>query len=1166
MKNDDGGVNFTVNMPHQGGWVVYINGIEVPVVGVETDFGVWQIPTASIKMIPHISLQRIGFEDRLQVAVFYLDEFFDPNHPAFCLLGEYETVGWSYQNTATGRFLSLDCRGHLQIFEQLRIYYMSSLNDMAVALAPQGATMADQIVDVQVMYPLSLFLEGLLKVPGEKLNNTNFIKTPFQFVNNVLKALTYPVSPTEIAAAGQIPPNAAAAPGRNFFGRWMNLTDFPRRWFGLPLIDDNEWKETGGCFPLIKAVAATEILDTIKQQIGASVGHAGTIWELLQRVLGTMFMEINPIPAPPIAMLQKGTSVPTSAFTARGTKDTNVYGAILSHMLKPQCIFGIPPACNIIFPSMVKSFSFSENFMQQPTRLYLGEQYMTSVLSAGANSDMKTLAQELNVTGYPEIVSKRMEMYIGDPKQNTRNFLLFPEEVYKGPVSKHMNAPPWLFALQKIAEKQGNPADWATGVGAQTYSYRPKKAVITDDISKILGTADNREINIKNPTQGNQVAINHGYKWYDVKEKTFLNNIARSADRMNDKTQADASLVAAGLTKYYAMVEKYCKQYNVPLEYAGATITAESGWKASATSSTGAMGLMQIQPGTFAQLYNAARLSNPALPPTADGYDPETNLMCGIRYLADNLAEFKVTAAQCTIDQVSPTRVEPSMLQVVVMGFALGGVGSTKLLSELLAYKAAKANNQQSVRNSKGQLITFQREKWTDEDAWRNPDESDFFESKSWCIRTNQEPYVNKTCPIPYWRFYSARLHWCWAVFQEGFKQYKNKGVPAPAVSPTAPGADPFLPTSKTQPMTVHDTQVAQATATPAVGLAAVGGTIDVSNINLAPSSPAVSALFKLYAKYEYFRARYEPRTANVALAFNPFIVPGFSAIVFDDMSAGFHILGYVTSVKHSLSAESGGSNMSTYVTLTYLRTLPEYIGLIAAGDADVGMSDGTKTPNNECAPSEPIADVRALFQDSLAAENFFQKTLYPSTKMSHPLVFRYKLMLDYYNADGEELNIDKIKTMWKVEDGLEARPNAKHRDFFRSYDAAMSYAARPATTLTQYIELWHGKPMKECLQDRSRVAAAKYNFAAQHRAANDKRGNNAVYYARIYSLTQGPGDPNGAIIQGITNVGADGGPVASGYWSIINRDSGVAQTRRNWDEMLIRYRTIVRENQLIKG
>jgi hypothetical protein len=220
----------------------------------------------------------------------------------------------------------------------------------------------------------------------------------------------------------------------------------------------------------------------------------------------------------------------------------------------------------------------------------------------------------------------------------------------------------------------------------------------------------------------------------------------------------------------------------------------------------------------------------------------------------------------------------------------------------------------------------------------------------------------------------------------------------------------------------------------------------------------------------------------------------------------------------------------------------------------------------NECAPSEPIADVRALFQDALAAENFFQKTLYPSTKMSHPLIFRYKQMLDYFNADGDEIDIEKIKSMWKVEDGLEARPNAKHRDFFRSYDAAMTYAARPATTLTQYVELWHGKPMQECLKDRSRVAAAKYNFAAQHRAANDKRGNNAVYYARIYSLTQGPGDPNGAIIQGITNVGADGGPVAGGYWSIVNRDSGVAQTRRNWDEMLIRYRTIVRENQLIKG
>ncbi|RKY26698.1 MAG: hypothetical protein DRP83_03705, partial [Planctomycetota bacterium] len=59
--------DYTVNMPREAAWIVYINGLEIPVMGVDVTYGVWQIPTAAIRMVPHPMLQRLGAEDRLHV-------------------------------------------------------------------------------------------------------------------------------------------------------------------------------------------------------------------------------------------------------------------------------------------------------------------------------------------------------------------------------------------------------------------------------------------------------------------------------------------------------------------------------------------------------------------------------------------------------------------------------------------------------------------------------------------------------------------------------------------------------------------------------------------------------------------------------------------------------------------------------------------------------------------------------------------------------------------------------------------------------------------------------------------------------------------------------------------------------------------------------------------
>ena len=124
--------SYTLNTFKNAYWLVYINGLEVPVIGVNTSFEVWKFPTAIIEMVPHPYLQRLGNEDRIQVAVFFLDVFSNAKDPTFRLLGEFEVVGWGYSTSGLGRSLQLNCVSHLQIFAQLYFFYMSSVDDIII--------------------------------------------------------------------------------------------------------------------------------------------------------------------------------------------------------------------------------------------------------------------------------------------------------------------------------------------------------------------------------------------------------------------------------------------------------------------------------------------------------------------------------------------------------------------------------------------------------------------------------------------------------------------------------------------------------------------------------------------------------------------------------------------------------------------------------------------------------------------------------------------------------------------------------------------------------------------------------------------------------------------------------------------------------------------------
>jgi soluble lytic murein transglycosylase-like protein len=86
--------------------------------------------------------------------------------------------------------------------------------------------------------------------------------------------------------------------------------------------------------------------------------------------------------------------------------------------------------------------------------------------------------------------------------------------------------------------------------------------------------------------------------------------------------------VAAGATRYEALVQDYATRESLRPELVRAVIQVESGYNARATSPVGAMGLMQLMPQTARELG------------VRDPYDPAENIRGGTRYLRQLLNKY----------------------------------------------------------------------------------------------------------------------------------------------------------------------------------------------------------------------------------------------------------------------------------------------------------------------------------------------------------------------------------------------------------------------------------------------------------------------------------------------------------------------------------------------
>lgn len=1254
-----GGV-FSDNPNYQGAWICYMNGIEVPIMGYETQCGVWQIPSFKIHLVPDPMLQRLGSEDRIPVQIFILDQWIDIKNPEWRMLIDGETVGWSYSNTAGGRSVTFQCMAHIHVFQQLYFFYMTNVDDVVASQSPEAQTQG--FTQAGLQYPYALFHQGLFVTqeqlgatagtganPGENTDGVDAaapIKTPYELVTNVVKGVISSVVPNE----------RRAVPMMNFFARHIRKTRFHNRWVRLPIFEDaDRIGEQRGVFPIFNAARNDEALIAMQRQMASQVSNSGPVWNLFQQLLSTVYMEIGMLPNPacvrvtlgsgvgdpnegriiggisndtplvqqrdPNVVSQEEASITSEAnrlvstiqaalrnetqvnnldqllqdagFTYRPTADEVLFSAVEAHIrrqrvvraagggdgpareapaqtgvdprnptrlaqyfVKPQFYFGVPPHCNVIFPSMIKSWTFDESYINQPTRIYVNDSVMTRLLrSQGTNRDF--MLHALTVS-FPEEADAIMHHRIASTaesgsgatpgmQETGKNLLIWPQEFYQGPVTARLPLPSWFQMLRQFSNATKDNTT-VTDPTAAPLATAPTSTANSTSLPASTGPVPNVSATPQPLASG---AVNEGGPNITMAEPT-VSTETRGATQLVVRERARPEWPFRWIISPEALRvgdTKFVRSDPFP-RYAELTPTRRGYQQEPSRYLTVlANHLRERFPGVISRLYLTAR--PPRLP-----IDPNKRVD---PHMAGRAVDLMVNTVRVRREYSLPdlTRMSP-IAEYLVANADVFGV----------------------------QYFIWARSQW----FGSSPAGRKF---RHYSVKPESETFDH-----------SNHIHLELNLdAANGLLPFYGGNRPGAAARPQAPVRTVYGPPPRV--LTNEGTTALPTTGTAPAEHVTVAGA--PQNATVTPNSEdSFAALFRLYAQSEYLRQRYMQRQASASMHFNPYIVPGFPCMLFDSPSSKMHIVAYVQNVVQVGMTNGQSSDMSTNVSLTCARTLPEFMNDVRA---DAERFRGRVT----AAPAEIISTIREIIQDDGQAELFYRQLLHAGNPPpSGNAAFKFTDAIGYSRDFGvENIDIsgasvaeveaqDRAVTESRNEDGevsaaasdaaaarsvthnidptLELSPKEPYDRAFDNYDIAMRMNARPVCTLNEFIRFWHGgRTIGDCigsgevsgeLEEFSYGSVTEQDVVALGTtAAGGVRGvraetqrKTASFYTRIFKLRIGPGTGEdhlgqpSAVERGYTdppNVGPSS--ISQGV------PSDYPQTRADWDSVLLKYREKVR-------
>jgi hypothetical protein len=1249
---------------YQASWICYINGIEVPILGFSTSCSVGQIPSFTISLAPHPSLERLGVEDRVPVAIFYLDYWHTPEAPEFRLLIDGEIVGWSYTNYMGRRAMTFDCLSHIHVLQQLYFFYMTNVDDVVAAQSP--TVMAQGFSTPGLLYPYALFHKGLLAtseqiqaaqprrpgavgqsdLPAQDDNSdaTKLIQAPYELLYNVIRGVI----------GKNVPAERRSIPMLNFFARHVRKTRLYNRFVRLPFLEDPAViGERKGVFPIFNAARNDEAMNAMQRQAASQVGNSGPVWNLLQQLFSDVYMDIAMIPNPaavtvslgnddgqiervlddntpitaqrppetiddnalreqaeqlardllraveqnvsadPALLREAGLSeAPTSAEQisvntifenlrqrAELAQASQVHEGVdpmhpirlAQYFVKPPMYFGIPPHCNVVFPSQIKGFGFNENYFEQPTRVYVNDSVLTSLLrTSGPNRHF--MLHALTVA-YPDEANALMEHKVGGDTNSAetpatpsmletgKNLLIWPVEFFQGPVTHRVALPTWFQYLRQFNNaRPTNESTSDTPTNTTTATIPNVPGVPAPPLTNVTIpptiTAERRGMVFERE----RARPDFAYRWLISEEALAEGN--RKTVRYSMPTYAQLTTHGQVRSRRTGqMIPNYQQPISPSLRV-----------------------FIEHIRSLFPIIHSVGHVS---------GYHSE------------------ILDLSRPADPHKAGRAVDFMIRTVRRGsqYGLPDLEHGTPIAEYL------------VRNCDVfgvQYLIWARSQWN---SSKPPGIGPGKKFSHYTVNPNDERFDH---------FDHIHVELSEEAVQGLLPFYQNQvsrsAAPVPRTTvPLRPGQN-----AHTNTMTTELAQPSTATAPPTfrtvtrpVAAAQSSTTEGESN-----SDQSFRELYRLYAQHKALHDKYMARRAAAQLLFNPYIVVGFPAMVFDAMSSRFHMVGYVQSVSHSGSADG---SLETAVQYTCCRTFSEFI-------ADVRTDAERFAARVTAAPAEIVDEIRAIIQDENNAEAFYRRLFYGNGPryQNAPTAFRWDKAVGYANGtlgvtdievngisvaeDIARRNPAASPTSTTVTGGFSSAaetqstqvseaPNQRqtvttagsnsteqtvtsnldpnqelspqtniYQDAFDKYDIAMQLSARAVCSLTQYIRFWHGGRTINDLMAEGEVGQELDGYAyvevpTQDVVATsvDSSGQprnirsttvrkSAIFYSRIFKLRPGPGlgpdhlQPPTEAEQGYTNP-----PNIQPSSTHAGVAANFPQTRADWDEVLLRYREMIR-------
>ena len=489
---------------------VYIAGVLMPVTHVTITTTFNRPPQAELVLPAYSELLYLGERDRIPVHIFVRETMVES--PRFILLFEGFISETTYVNSALQRSIACVAVSHLDFLNDVQVKFMTQLEDFFTQVIDGEQDLYHYVKTSMLAFPNCLLSYGMVRNDKHEANKDKPIRFPSDYLESIYGYIQESHPPANSGLSDENGKPYTEDPPRKFAhasaltqyfgaqGRALKLLD---RFERLPYFDEQgsdgkyAWEaedypfqgpdgEEGTMFPMIYGIKEAAAFDFITR--GANnASPTQSMMELLQYLVEEMEYEFlfisNPAYHSPEKKDEKQeqnakneakskNTDPAAALVPQSVSQKIAAGAenkqtnsgenkeedkekkpakLISSCVKPLFTDTMPPACNIMYRSLVDNVSMGVIHKGVPTRLQM--QHSSSYLAKLAQGVAPTALIMYGLVDY--YPSKKYPNFDPDSEAKAQGCLkyisseLLKEEKFTGPWVKQLHTPRWFHYLME---------------------------------------------------------------------------------------------------------------------------------------------------------------------------------------------------------------------------------------------------------------------------------------------------------------------------------------------------------------------------------------------------------------------------------------------------------------------------------------------------------------------------------------------------------------------------------------------------------------------------------------------------------------------------------------------------------------------------------------------